>query len=215
MSADRASYPSRRRFLAAAGATAGLGLVGAACSGNDRGGPDGTTSTGGGTATTARATGDAAVAEVAAGLEKLAVDTYVSLLTAANSKKLGAVPPAVAELLNTAKAHHDEHLKQWNTVLRNAGRPEVTAPNANLKPTIDNELAAVKDEVGAAKLAYTLEEIASDTYNRAIPNLASREVVKLAAQIQVVDQQHRAILLFALGQYPVPEVFQNTDKAAN
>lgn len=215
MSTDPVTHVSRRRFLAAAGAAAGLGLVGAACSGNDRGGPDGTTTTGGGPVTTARATGDAAMAEVAAGLEKLAAETYVGLLTAANSKKLGTVPPAVAELLNTAKAHHDEHLKQWNTVLRNAGRPEVTAANSNLKPTIDNELAAVKDVVGAAKLAYTLEEITSDTYNRAIPSLASRELVKLAAQIQVVDQQHRAILLFALGQYPVPEVFQNTDKAAS
>ncbi len=35
----------------------------------------------------------------------------------------------------------------------------------------------------------------------------------MAGALQTVDQEHQAILLYVLGKYPVPEVFQNTEKA--
>lgn len=212
---------SRRRFLIGTGLAAGVALAASAC------GDDDEASTGAGdqpaTTQAQKANNDLAVAQLAAGLEKLAVDTYTAALTAATGGKLGEVPPAVAEYVTTAKAHHEVHLSSWNSVLRGAGRPEVTAPNATLKPTVDNMFAQVKDAGGAAKLALTLEDIASQTYNKATPTLSNKDAIKLAGQIQVVDQQHIAILRYALGSYPVGTsdlnqmtvAFQPTDKAAS
>ena len=214
---------SRRRLLVGTGLAAGLALAASACGSDD----DGEESTGAGgqsTTTQARAANnDLATAQLAAGLEKLAVDTYTAALTAATGNKLGSVPPAVAEFVKVAKAHHEVHLSSWNAVLRGAGRPEVTAANATLKPTVDTMFAQVKDAAGAAKLALALEDIASQTYNKAIPTLSNKDAIKLAAQIQVVDQQHISILRYALGSYPVGTgdlaqttvTFQPTDKAAS
>jgi len=211
----------RRRFLVGTGLAAGLALAATAC-GND----EDEESTGAGQSPIPQAQdagNDLAVAQLAAGLEKLAVDTYAAALAAATSGKLGTVPPAVAEYVTTAKAHHEVHLSSWNQVLTAAGRPEVTMPNAALKPTVDNMFAQVEDVAGAAKLALTLEDIASQTYNKAIPTLSNDDAVKLAGQIQVVDQQHIAILRYALGSYPVGTsdlnqmtvTFQPTEKAVS
>ncbi len=199
-----------RRGMLAGGAAA-VAAFAAACSSGGTTSPGSTTTA----AAAGASAGDLAVAKLAAGLEVLAVNTYKGALDAATGGKLGAVPPAVATFVQTAMAQHQEHLDAWNKVITGAGQPKVTEPDAKLKPTVDAAFAKVTDVVGAANLALMLEEIASDTYNKAIPTLQSKDAIKLAAQIQVVDQQHRAILLYALGMYPVPEVFQNTDKAAS
>lgn len=214
---------SRRRFLVGTGMAAGLAIAASACGSDDD--DEESTGAGGQSSTTAAqaANNDLATAQLAASLEKLAVDTYAAALTAATGGKLGTVPPAVAEFVTVAKAQHEVHLSSWNAVLKGAGRPEVTAPNAKLKPTVDSMFAQVKDAAGAAKLALTLEDIASQTYNKAIPTLISKDAIKLAAQIQVVDQGHIAILRYALGSYPVgtgdlaqtSSTFQPTDKAAS
>ena len=158
--------------------------------------------------------GDLAAADLAAGLEALAVATYKAALDAAVAGKLGAVPPAVAEYVKTAMAHHQVHLDAWNKVIEGAGRPQVTEPNATLKPTVDAAFAKVTDAVGAANLALMLEEIAAQTYLKAMPTLKSKDAIKLAGQMQIIDQQHQAILRYVLGMYPVPDIFQPTDKAA-
>jgi hypothetical protein len=209
---------SRRRFLATS-AAAGLAVALAACSSDDE---DSDVSTGDSTDTTAgngegpaAMSSDAGVAKFAAGLEVLAVGTYKAALDAATAGKLGAVPPAVATFVTEAMDHHQSHLNAWNDVLKKAGQPAVTEPDAKLKPVVDGEFAKVKDVAGAATLALTLEDIAAQTYLKALPSLKSADAIRLAGSIQAVDQQHQAILLFALGKYPVPEVFQKTDKAAS
>jgi len=200
----------RRKFLVGGGMAAAAALVLAACGDDDE-----SADTGGDTDTTvAGGLDDAKIAELAAGLEVLAVATYQGALDAATANKLGAVPPAVATYVTTALAHHKEHLAAWNSVLKSAGKPEVTAPNATLKPTVDTMFAAAKDVADVAKLALLLEDIAAQTYLKAIPLLKSKAAIRKAGEIQIVDQQHQAILLYALGMYPVPEVFQKTDKAA-
>lgn len=198
----------RRGLLATAAAAAAA--VAAACSSSQ-------TSSGGSSTAAApsAATGDLAVAKLAAGLEVLAVGTYRAALDAATANKLGPVPPAVATFVQTAMAHHQVHLDAWNMVLDGAGQPKVTEPDAKLKPTVDAAFAKVTDVTGAANLALLLEQIAAQTYSKAIPTLQSKDVIKLAAQIQIIDQQHQSILLYALGMYPVPEVFQSTAKAAS
>lgn len=209
---------SRRGFLAGA-AVVGVGAATTACGGG--GDKKNVTTAGGGssdtsTPTTAAGSGNADVetAKVAAGLEVLAVGTYKAAGEAAGANKLGAVPPAVAEFVKTAMGHHQEHLDAWNKVITGAGEAAVTAPNAKLKPTVDAAFAKVTDVAGAAKLALMLEQIAAQTYLKVLPTLQSKDAIKLAGSIQAVDQQHQAILLFALGQYPVPDTFQKTDMAA-
>ena len=207
-----ASGLSRRRFLIGSGVAAGLAVVTAAC-----GSDDDDTAAGGSTTTGAEqadTSGDLAVAEFAAGLEVLAVATYGAALDAATAGKLGAVPPAVAEFVTTVKAQHEEHLAAWNKVLTDAGKMAVTAPNAELKPTVDSRFGQAKTVADAATLARDLEEIAAATYLNAIPSLTGKEAIKTAASIQAIDAKHVAILNFVLGQYPVPDVFAKTDKAA-
>ncbi|HUR17388.1 MAG TPA: ferritin-like domain-containing protein [Acidimicrobiales bacterium] len=208
---------SRRRFLIGSTVAAGLAIVTAACGSDD---DDDKAITGDTTDTSdagesgKKLSGDAAIAEFAAGLEVLAVNTYKSALDAATAGNLGDVPPAVATFVQTAMGHHQEHLDALNEVVTGAGGTKVTDPDAQLEPTVKDMLSKVTDVPSAAKLALTLEEIAAQTYLSVIPVLKSKEAIKLAGSIQVIDQQHQAILLYALGKYPVPEIFQKTDKAA-
>ena len=209
---------SRRKFLLGGTAAAGLAVVTAACS-KDKKTTAGTTGTtaAGDTSTTAAAgdaSGDLAVAAFAAGLEVLAVNTYKGALDAAVAGKLGAVPDAGAEFVKTAMAHHQAHLDAWNGVLKGAGKPAVSTPDAKLKPVVDTAFGKVKTFGDAATLARMLEQIAAATYLSAIPSLASKDAIKLAASIQATDAKHVAILNFVLGDYPVPDTFAKTDMAA-
>ncbi|MBA3302705.1 MAG: ferritin-like domain-containing protein, partial [Acidimicrobiia bacterium] len=147
------------------------------------------------------------------GLEVLAVGTYGAALEAAQSGALGEVPPAVAEYVTTAQAHHQAHLDAWNGVITGAGEAEVTEPPADLKATVDEQFAGVTDVAGAAELALLLEQTAADTYLAVIPTLEGTDAIKLASTIQPIDMQHAAVLRYVLGQYPVPNVFANTDNA--
>ncbi len=198
--------PARRRFLIGGGMLAAGALV-AACS--DDG--DDTSSGGGGD----NGGDDLGTAAFAASLEVLAVNTYTAALDAAGTGALGEVPPAVGEFVTVARDHHQAALDAWNGVLTGAGEPAVTAPPADLETTVNDMFAAVTDVTGAAMLALELESIASNTYLAALPALQDPAAITLAGSLQAIDQQHAAVLLFVLGQYPVPEVFQSTTKAAS
>lgn len=197
---------SRRRFLTGSTVAAGLAVFAVACGKDDK-----KTDTGAGQAgtgattptTAANANGDLDVAAAAAGLEKLATDTYAAALAAATANKLGAVPPAVATFVTSAQKQHQEALDSWNKVLTGAGKPAVTVPAASLAPTVNAAFAKVTDIPGAATLALRLEDYASQTYQSVLPMLKSPDAIKLAAQINVVGVQHQAILRYVLGLYPV------------
>lgn len=206
---------SRRSFFAVGGAAAAA-LVLAACGDDDDAGTGaGDPSAGDDGDNGGDASGDLATASFAASLEVLAVNTYKAGLDAATAGDLGEVPPAVAEYAKTAMDHHQEHLDAWNGVLSDAGEDEVSEPPSDLESTVNEKFGKVKDVAGLARLALELEMIAADTYLAALPNLQGGEARKLAASIQAVDRQHQAILHYALGEYPVPQVFQNTDNAAS
>ena len=79
---------------------------------------------------------------------------------------------------------------------------------------LDQRLPEVTDFGKAAILARDLEVIAAATYQSAIPKISDPDAIHLAGSIQVIDAQHVAILNFVLGDYPVPDVFAKTDKAA-
>ena len=212
---------SRRRFLGVGGAALVAAGAGVACGGGGGSGGSGGSGGGGNQATGSSVaapptlTGDLAVASLVAGLENLAIDTYEALIASTSDGTLGAVPALVGSVVATSRAQHIEHLAVWNRVLRVAGMAEVDAADAGLKPTLDSMLAQVTDVGGAARLALLVEEILADTYLKAIPTLADKESVRAAALILATDQQHQAVLRFALGEFPVPEPLLVPDKAAS
>lgn len=157
---------------------------------------------------------DLKTAAFAASLEALAVGTYKAALDAATANKLGPVPPAGANYVQTAISQHQAQLDKWNQVLEANGKSAVTEPNAKLKAKVDAQFAKVTDFGGAAKLARDLEEIAAATYLSAIPTLKSKDAITLASSINIIDMQHVAILNYVLGEYPVPDTFAQTTKAA-
>lgn len=230
---DTDPHPSllhRRRFLALAG-VGGAAVVVAACGGggdDDDAADDTTTSTteaattttaAQSTTTTTEGGGDGAVddlaiAQLAAGLEVLAVTTYTAAGEAASSGALGEVPPAVATYVATALDHHQTHLDAWNGIITAAGEAEVTEPNADLDPTVQEALGAATDVPAMARLALMLEGIAAATYLDALSLLTNGEVIEQAGSMHVIDRQHMALLHFALGEYPVPEVFSTTEESA-
>ena len=78
---------------------------------------------------------------------------------------------------------------------------------------VAEEFAKVKDVAGAARLALMLEQIASATYLSALPLIEDKDALELAGSIQIIDMQHQSILLFALGEYPVPDTFAPVEKS--
>ncbi|MFN0070483.1 MAG: ferritin-like domain-containing protein [Chloroflexota bacterium] len=191
---------TRRNFIVASGAAgAGLALIGTAKF----------------TFAQPSAQGDLAIARFAASLEVLAVNTYTAALSAATAGRLGTVPPAVATYVQTAQAHHQFARDQWNNVIRSAGGAAVDQPPADLNATVQQAFGQVTNVTGVAELALMLEQIAADTYLSAIPNLSSAAAIELAGNFQIIDQQHASILLYVLGRYPVPDVFQTGAKAAS
>jgi hypothetical protein len=208
---------NRRRFLMGAGGVAAVGLL-AACGGDDdtTSGDATTTTEADGTTTAPMGDGaaDLKTGAFAASLEVLAVNTYGAALDAAGEGKLGEVPPAVAEFVTTARAHHQAALDAWNEVLTGAGEDAVDSPPADLEATVNEEFGKVTDVVGAARLALMLEQVAAATYLEAIPTLETEGAIALAASIQPIDMQHAAVLLFVLGEYPVPDNFAKTEMSA-
>jgi len=205
---------SRRWFLGAAAAVTAGGVLTACSKDNSKATTTSSSAAVGASTSTTAAAGDLKVAALAASLEVLAVATYKAALAAATAKKLGTVPPAVATFATTVMGHHQKALDSWNAVLTGAGQPAVSTPPASLKATVDAEFAKVTDAVGVANLALLLEQTAADTsYLGATKTLTIKAAITLAGALQSVDQEHAAILLYVLGKYPVPDVFQKTDKA--
>lgn len=143
----------------------------------------------------------------------LAVGTYTIVRDAAAAGNLGDIPPAVARYFDTALGHHQAALEAWNDVLVAAGRPVATRAPVNLAISVNEQLGPVVSAVGAARLALSLERLVAATYLDALGKLVAAPTVTLAGSILVIDRQHVALLLFALGRYPVPETFANADLA--
>ncbi len=205
---------SRRKMLLGGGAGA-LALVAVACgTSEEEGAPS---STGDPTSTTAAGGGggggDVAIAQTAAGLEVLAVNTYGGALEAATAGNLGEVPPAVAQFATTARDHHQAHLDAWNELLTSLGEQAVTEPLQPVAGEVMTQFQSVTDVAGVAKLALMLEQVAASTYFAVIPTIQNDQALELATTIQPIDMQHAAILNYVMGQYPVPEAFADAEQS--
>ena len=141
----------------------------------------------------------------------LAVNTYTTARHATTAGGFGAVPPAIAQYLDTALDHHQVALEAWNGVLVSAGRPAVTLAPVGLASDVNEQLAATTDAAGATGVALHVERIAAATHLDAVRKLVSEPAILLAGSILSIDHQHISVLLFALGQYPVPETFATAE----
>jgi hypothetical protein len=224
--AGRATAASSRRGFLLGGGGLAASLALAACSSSKpsqgTGSPVAATTAASGTsAATATSsgsslyTGDLKVVALATALENQAVGAYAAALAAAKAGKLGTVPPAVATFATTAMGQHADHAKAWNAVLTGAGKPAVTNVPLSNQPQVQAALGSVTDVAGVAKLALQLEQQAAETYLFATYNVSSPGGIATAASIAPVEAMHAAILHFVLGQYPVPDDFLGTDKAAS
>jgi hypothetical protein len=195
---------SRRGFL-----IGGAGLAGAvalaACSKRTAGSPlaSGTPSSPG-----SAAGGDVAALATNASIENLAVFAYGAALADAPKGKFGPkVPAAVAEFATHAKAQHTDHANAFNAALAKAGAQPFTKPDPALAGAVTQMYATVKDLAGLATLALTLENTAAATYTKQLESLTSPEAVAAVATIAPVERQHAAVLMYVLGEYPVPDAF--------
>ncbi|MDI5973313.1 ferritin-like domain-containing protein [Streptomyces sp. SL13] len=205
----------RRRFLIGAGAAA-TALALAACSGKDTSSAKSSaTPSGSASAASSPYTGDLKVVALAVALENQAVGAYQAALGAAKAGKLGTVPPAVATFVTTAMAQHTDHAKAWNAVLTGAGKSAITGVPLSNQAATTAALGKAASVGDVAKLALQLEDQAAQTYLFATYNVTSAAGIATAASIAPVEAMHAAILNFVLGQYPVPDDFLPTDKAAN
>jgi len=198
---------TRRNFLRGGVVTAGAiggSAVLASCGG------------GGSSATpTPSASGDLKVAQLAASLEVLAVNTYNTALTAAGRGSFGAVPPAFATFAQTAMKQHQDHENGWNAALQNAGLPAQTTPDPKYNQVVQSALPGLKTIADVANLALTLETVAVETYTAGASLVTAKANRAVALTIAPVEAQHVAVLNFVLGTYPVPASFITTDKAAS
>ncbi|QMU73826.1 ferritin-like domain-containing protein [Streptacidiphilus sp. P02-A3a] len=212
---------SRRGFLLGAGGVAAALALAACSSGSTKssaGGASGTPMASGTpapSATTSLYTGDLRVVALATALENQAVGAYAAALAAAKAGKLGTVPAAVGTFATTAMAQHADHAKAWNAVLTGAGKPAITGVPLSNQPATLTALGGATSAGAVAQLALDLENQAAQTYLFATYNVSSAGGIATAASIAPVEAMHAAILNFVLGQYPVPDDFLPTDKAAS
>ncbi|MFC4030792.1 ferritin-like domain-containing protein [Streptomyces polygonati] len=222
--------PGRRRFLlGAGGAAAGLAL--AACSGgsstsvkglgSDPSGPASATASSSASSSASASpssgtfTGDLRTVALAVALENQAVGAYQTALTAAKAGKLGTVPAAVTTFMTTAMAQHSEHARTWNAVLTGAGKPAITNVPLSDQARVTAALGKATNAAAVARVALGLEDQAAQTYLSATFHVKSPGAIRTAATIAPVEAMHAAILHFVLGQFPVPDTFLPTDKAAS
>lgn len=202
------SIASRRGFLAGGSAVAG-GLLLSACGSSSKkatttGSTPGTGAATGGSSSSA----DKSALATNASLEALAVFAYDAALKAAPMGKFGkTVPAAVADFATVAKQQHMDHQDAFNAALTMAGGTAFTKPDPALAAAVIKMFGAVKDVVGLAQLAITLENTAAATYVAQMATLQSAAGLAAVATIAPVERQHAAILNFVIGDYPVPDAF--------
>jgi hypothetical protein len=186
--ARAAAGVSRRGFLTRTAATAAAALAAGACSAGGDGAAD----------------PDLDGATVAAGIERVAFDSYDTIRTSLLKGRFGAEEPgAIATFVVTAADQHHKAMEAWGAVLAAGGRPAETGPDRTLKPVADIAVTRLTDVVGVARLALQVEDYASQAYLKLLPTLRNPDTVRLAAQVLVVDQQHQAVLRYLLGLYPI------------
>lgn len=112
-------------------------------------------------------------------------------------------------------SQHADHAKAWNGVLTAANVPAITDVPLSNQAQVQSSLNSATTVGAVANLALGLEEQAAQTYLFAEGNVTNAGGIATAASIAPVESMHAAVLLFVLGEYPVPDAFLGTSKAAS
>jgi hypothetical protein len=143
----------------------------------------------------------------------LAVNAYATARETAAAGRFGDVPAALADCADTVLGHHQAALLAWNDALVRAGRPTVSLAPVEAAASLNLQLSSVADAAGVARVAFSLERLVAATYLDAVQHLEAEQFVGLAGSILAIDRQHMSILLFTLGDDPVPESFATAEFA--
>lgn len=203
---------SRRHFLGAGLAAVAAGVMAGGCRGSDA--ARRSTSTVPPTTSPLPTGADARIMTYAARLEVVAVTTYAVILEAATAGRLGpTVPPALAEFIMMAKAHHRAHLDVWNGALTAGGAKAQDEADVAFKRLVGRDMRRLRDVSAASRASMVVEQSMAGTYLAAVPRLADRTASSKAASMYAVDRQHLAVLQYISGLAPLPDVFAGSERA--
>jgi rubrerythrin len=175
---------TRKRFLnmvGGAGATGALGLLLAACGGDD---PKGGTTTAAGTATTkANASSDLAIVNYALTLEYLEADFYDQAVRSGEIKDR-----AVADLAQRIGESEHQHVDALTATVKKLGGTPAMKPATKFDDVIGG---------GPAKILQTaaaVENLGAAAYLGQAGRIKSKEVLAAALSIHSVEARHAAAL---------------------
>jgi hypothetical protein len=153
----------------------------------------------------------------AGSLEALAIAAYDAALS--NNWLGDSTLNSVARLF---RDQHTEHLEVVSAATRSLGETPYTEPNPFL---FDNVVAPAVDSITALEpedqqlatleLAYTLEDVAAQTYTSAGGLFDSAELRQAGMSIGAVEARHLSVLLSVLGEPAAPFAFGRTINAVD
>lgn len=174
----RAAGPSRRRFLAGAGAASALLTIGSAVVPVRRLIPP------------AYAQTDVDIAKFAASVEFAVVEAYQAVAAGGKVRTKG-----VAEAAGVFAGHHQQHGEAFKALAQTD-----VAANKTLLDMVAGQLGAAANEKAVVEIAYGLENSAAATYLFALGVLTEPKAVEAAASILPVEAQHAIALGTVLGK---------------
>ena len=225
--------PDRRQFLRIGGVTVLGAAVIAACGSSSGGDATVTTAKAGAATTTTMASGDSTtttaagggnmdivLARTAASLENLAVALYGVALGTSKAATLPAkidFAPAVVDAAKLFQVHHQSHADALNAVLKDAGQPAYTDPNAYLfTNVVAPKLPSLTTQEAVVAFALDVENIAAGTYAYATTLLSTPQLRAALASIGGVESRHATALSLVLdptGKTAVPRAFTDASPA--
>ena len=153
----------------------------------------------------------------AGSLEALAIATYDTALEAG---WLGS--PALDEVARLFRDQHTEHLAAVSAATRSVGGTPYEEPNPFL---FDNVVSPAAESIAALEpadqplatlnLAYTLEDVAAQTYTSAGGLFSAAELREAGMSIGAVEARHVSVLLGALQEPAAPFPFARTVNAVD
>ena len=151
---------------------------------------------------------DITILRTASSLELAAVEVYQLAIDS------GLVATtAVASAAELFQSQHQEHAEAFITATKQRGGEPFEEANPVLVAQLRPLAAALKDEAGAVRLAFDLENAAAATYYASAGEFDDLTLNQIAMSVGGVEARHVAVLAGVLGQPQVPRVFQTADGA--
>lgn len=199
----------RRQALRWAGVLA-VGAFAAGCAGSEAQPPPAQPPTVGADANIG---GEIDALRTAVSLENLGVYAYTHALRRLRSGQFGVPPRMVLAFAERVRAHHAAHATALNRLLGAHGRAPYRQPDPALLQTVQSGLPTLRNIPQLASFSLTLEDAAAQTHLRNLAQSHDTGVIRLAARIAPVEQQHVALLRVTAGEYPAPDAFTPISEA--